>query len=86
MKHWLPDRSTMQGSRFRRDPSVFRRLTWGNASRSIPRISRDHRQTAACDGMWLHPDAPAQQAAPDRGHTGQGLFSQVVAGARFELA
>ena len=22
-----------------------------------PRISRDHRQTAACDGMSLHPDA-----------------------------
>ena len=49
MKHWLPDRSTMQGSRFRRDP----RLTWGNASRSIPRISRDQRQMAAVGCIWL---------------------------------
>jgi hypothetical protein len=53
MMHWLPDRSTMQGSRFRRGPSVFRRLTWGNASRSIPRISRDQRQMAAVGCIWL---------------------------------
>ncbi len=53
MKHWLPDRSAMQGSRFRRDPSVFRRLTWGNASRSIPRISRGQRQTTAVGCIWL---------------------------------
>jgi hypothetical protein len=53
MKHWLPDRSTMQGSRFRRDPSVSRELTWGNASRSIPRISRDQRQIAAGGCIWL---------------------------------
>jgi hypothetical protein len=53
MKHWPPDRSTMQGSRFRRDPSVFRGLTWGNASRSIPRISRDQRQMAAVGCIWL---------------------------------
>ena len=53
MKHWPPDRSTMQGSRSRRDPSVFRELTWGNASRSIPRISRDQRQMAAVGCIWL---------------------------------
>jgi hypothetical protein len=53
MKHWLPDRSAMQGSRFRRDPSVSPGLTWGNASRSIPRISRDQRQTAAVGCIWL---------------------------------
>ena len=53
MKHWHPDRSTMQGSRFRRGPSVFSGLTWGNASRSIPRISRDQRQTAAVGCIWL---------------------------------
>ena len=53
MKHWPPDRSTMQGSRSRRDPSVFRGLTWGNASRSIPRISRDERQMAAVGCIWL---------------------------------
>jgi hypothetical protein len=53
MKHWPPDRSTMQGSRFRRDPCVFRRLTWGNASRSIPRISRDQRQMVAVGCTWL---------------------------------
>jgi hypothetical protein len=53
MKHWPPDRSTMQGSHFRRDPSVFRELTWGNASRSIPRISRDQRQMAAVGCIWL---------------------------------
>ena len=53
MKHWPSDRSTMQGSRFRRDPSVFRELTWGNASRSIPRISRDQRHMAAVGCIWL---------------------------------
>ena len=53
MKHWPPDRSTMQGSRSRRDPSVFPRLTWGNASRSIPRISRDQRQMTAGGCIWL---------------------------------
>ena len=53
MKHWPPDRSTMQGSRFRRDPSVFRGLTWGNASRSIPDISRDQRQMVAVGCTWL---------------------------------
>ena len=52
MKHWPPDQSTMQGSRFRRDSSVFRGLTWGNASRSIPRISRDQRQMAAVGCIW----------------------------------
>ena len=53
MKHWPPDRSTMQGSRCRRDPTVFRGLTWGNASRSIPRISRDQRQMTAVGCIWL---------------------------------
>jgi hypothetical protein len=53
MKHLPPDRSTMQGSRFRRNPSVFSGLTWGNASRSIPRISRDERQVAAVGCIWL---------------------------------
>ncbi len=53
MKRWPPDRSTMQGSRFGRTPSVFRRLTWGNPSRSIPRISRDQRQIAAVGCIWL---------------------------------
>jgi hypothetical protein len=53
MKRWLPDRSTMQGSRFRRGPSVFCGLTWGNASRSIPRISRDQRQMTAVGCIWL---------------------------------
>ena len=53
MKHWPPDRFTMQGSRSRRDRSVFRRVTWGNASRSIPRISRDQRQMAAVGCIWL---------------------------------
>ena len=53
MKPWPPDQFTMQGSRFRWDPSVFRRLTWGNASRSIPRISRDQRQMAAVGCIWL---------------------------------
>ena len=53
MKRWPSDRSTMQGSRFRRDPSVFPRLTWGNASRFIPRISRDERQIVAGGCIWL---------------------------------
>ena len=53
MKHWPSDRFTMQGSRFRRDPSVFCGLTWGNASRSIPRISRDQRLMVAVGCIWL---------------------------------
>ena len=55
MMHWPSDRPTMQGSRFRRGPSVFRGLTWGNASRSIPRISRDQRQMTAVGCIWLRP-------------------------------
>jgi hypothetical protein len=47
MKHWPSDRSTMHGSRFTGTLPRFQGLTWGNASRSIPRISRDQRQTAA---------------------------------------
>jgi hypothetical protein len=53
MKRWPTDRSIMQGSRFRRGPPVFQRLTWGDASRSIPRISRDKRQMAAVGCIWL---------------------------------
>jgi hypothetical protein len=53
MRHWPSNRSTMQGSRFRRGPSGFCRLTWGNASSSIPRISRDQRQMAAVGCIWL---------------------------------
>ncbi len=53
MKQWPPDRPTIQGTRLRRDPSVFRRLTWGNASRSIPRISRGQRQITAVGCIWL---------------------------------
>jgi hypothetical protein len=53
MTRWTSDRPTMQGSRFRRDPSVFRRLTWGNASKSIPCISRDQWQMAAAGCIWL---------------------------------
>ena len=36
MKHCAPDRTTTQGSRFRWDPSVFRRLTWGKRFKIHP--------------------------------------------------
>jgi hypothetical protein len=53
MRHWPHDRSTMRGSCFRPGPFCFRGLSWGNASRSIPRISRDQRQMAAVSCVWL---------------------------------
>ena len=81
MKHWLPDRSTMQGSRFRRDPSVFRRLTWGNASRSIPRISREQRQMAAVGCIWLRSVTNLQHRLGWH-KSRSGLFSEVISGGR----
>jgi hypothetical protein len=49
MKHWRRDRSTMQGSRFRRDPSVFRGLTW----ETLQDLSRDQREMTAVGCIWL---------------------------------
>ncbi len=81
MKHWPPDRSTMQGSRFRRDPSVFRGLSWGNASRSIPRISRDQRQLAAVGCIWLRSVTTRRHGIS--GHKpSSGAFSEVKSGGR----
>ena len=81
MKRWPPDRSTMQGSRFRRDPSVFRRSTWGNASRSIPRISRDQRQMAAAGCIWLR-SGRVRDMRSVRIIRGQDPFSEVSSGGR----
>jgi hypothetical protein len=81
MKHWPSDRSTMKGSRFRRGPSVFRGLTWGNASRSIPRISRDQRQMAAVGCIWLRSVMSRRHGIS--GHRPRsGSFSEVKSGGR----
>ena len=69
MKHWPTERSTMQGSRFRRGLSVFLRLTWGNAPRWIPRISRDQRQVAAVGCIWLRSET--RQRREIGGHRGR---------------
>jgi hypothetical protein len=81
MKRWLSERSTVQGSRFRRSPSVFRGLTWENVSRSIPRISRDQRQMAALGCVWLRSViSPARESC---GHKPRSdLFSEVRSGGR----
>ena len=55
MKYWLPDRSTMQGVPFSAGPFRFPWVDLGNASKSIPRISRDQRQMAAVGCAWLRP-------------------------------
>jgi hypothetical protein len=81
MKHLLPERSTMQGSGFRRDPSVFRKLTWGNAPRSIPRISRDQRQMAAVGCIWLRPVASLRHGIGWH-KSRSGAFSEVKSGGR----
>jgi hypothetical protein len=81
MKHWPPDRSTMQGSRFRRDPSVFRGLTWGNASRSIPRISRDQRQMAAVGCIRLR-SVTGPGCQPDGHNPWSGLVFRGQSGGR----
>ena len=81
MKHWPSERPIMQGSRFRRGPSVFSGLTWGNASRSIPRISRDQRQIAAVGCIWLRSVASAGRE-PDGRKPRSDLFSEVNSGGR----
>jgi hypothetical protein len=53
MKHSPPDGPTMQEAGFRCCPPLFRLVTWGKSSRSIPRISRDQRLTAAFGCVWL---------------------------------
>jgi hypothetical protein len=81
MKHWPPDGSTMQGSPFRRGPSVFRRLTWANASRSIPRISRDQRRMAASDCIWLR-WVTSPEHEPSEYKSRSRPFSEVKSGGR----
>jgi len=81
MKHWPPDRPTMQGSRFRRDPSVFRGLTWGNSSRSIPRISREQRQMTAVGCIWLR--SATSTACKSGEHKSRSVpFSEIMSGGR----
>ena len=60
-------------------PSAFRGLNWGNASKSIPRISRDRSQTAAFGGIRLHglDKQKGRRSAPE-------LVFSVVAGPGFE--
>jgi hypothetical protein len=81
MKRWLPDRSTLQRSRFRRDPSVFSKLTWANASRFIPRISRDQRQAAAVGCIWLR-SVTSLLREPSGHKPRSNLFSEVRSGGR----
>ena len=81
MKHWPSERSTMQGSRFRRGPSVFSGLTWANASRSIPRISRDQRQIVAVGCIWLRSvTSPGRE--PDGRKPRSGLVFRGQSGGR----
>ena len=80
MKHWPSERSTMQGSRFRRGLSVSPRLTWVNASRSIPYI-RDQRQIAAVGCIWLRLATSALREIG--GHKPRSdLFFEVKSGGR----
>jgi hypothetical protein len=81
MKHCPPDRSTMQGFRFRAGPFCFRGLTWGNASRFIPRISRDQRQMAAAGCIWLRSGtSPRREISAHNPRSGP--FPEVMSGGR----
>jgi hypothetical protein len=81
MKRWPSERSTMQGSRFRRGPSVFCGLIWANASRSIPRISRDQRQIAAVGCIWLR-SVTSPEHEPEGRKPSSGPFFEVESGGR----
>jgi hypothetical protein len=81
MKLWPLDRSTMQGTRLRRVPSVFCGLTWANASRSIPRISRGQRQMAAVGCIWLR-SATSPERRPSGHNLRSELFFEVKSGGR----
>jgi hypothetical protein len=81
MKLWLPERPTMQGPRCPQGLAVFRWLTWGNASRSIPRISRDQRQMAAVSCIWLR--SVTNSLRSPGGYKGSsGPFFEVMSGGR----
>jgi hypothetical protein len=81
MKRWPPDRSTMEEPRFRRGSPVFLRLTWGNASSFIPRISRDQRQMAAVGCIWLRSVTSRLHGIGGHKPT-SGPFSEVMSGGR----
>jgi hypothetical protein len=81
MKLWLPEGPIMQGPRFQRGPVVFRWLTRGNASRSIPRISRGQRQMAAVGCIWLR-SATSTARKPNEHKYRSVSFSEVMSGGR----
>jgi hypothetical protein len=60
MKHWPPDRSTMQGSCFRAGPFCFPRVDLGKRFKIhpayIPRPATD-------GGCWLHLAAVGDESA-----------------------
>ena len=66
MKHSQPDRSTMQRAGFRCRRSLFWLVTWGNGSRSIPRISRDQWLMAAFSCAWLRSAVNLRDETRDR--------------------
>jgi hypothetical protein len=84
MKHSRPDRSTMQEPRFRQGPPVLCGLTWGNASRSIPRISRDQRQIAAVGCIWLRSATNARREIGGHKPSSEPVFRGRAEGVGFE--
>ena len=58
-------------------PFCFRRLAWGNASRSIPRISRDQRQISTVGCIWLRPVTdPRREISGHRGRSEPAFAGQ----------
>ena len=84
MKPWPTDRTIVQGSRFRRDSPVFPRLTWGNASSLIPRISRDQRQIAAVGCIWLRSLTTLRSEKSDQKCRSEPVFRGRAEGVGFE--
>ena len=84
MKHSRPDRSTMQQPRFRQGPPVLCGLTWRNASRSIPHISRDQRQIAAVSCIWLRSATSALREIGGHKRSSAQVFRGRAEGVGFE--
>ena len=84
MRHSQPDGSAMQTTRFRRRPSRFYMVTWENASRSIPRISRDQRLMAAFSCVWLRSVVSLRDETRDRNPRSGLVFRNKAEGVGFE--
>ena len=84
MTHSQPDGSTMQRARFRRRPSLFLLMTWGNGSRSIPRMSRDQWLMAAFSCAWLRSAVNLRDETRDRNSRSGVVFRNEAEGVGFE--